>query len=298
VRVEKKRFGRFGRFGHFRRSGRKARIATALVVVLVAGGAAAYVVHSHSGTPAGAGSASGDVLAAAEANLAPGDLPGWKGVPGTIAGAIGAFGFKQTSGSSPASAGGSGVAAHDAAEFARCDKLAVPQADAALAALGFAQGIAAVPGETALSSSPLFEDPSARSTSAGSSVIVLGSPAEQSAAASTFAERNFAGCYSLFLSSVVPSLVGGATSTVPFAYASVRASRIRPSVAGVSVWRFSETFYRKGRPARGALFGSFDVVAKGRMIAVVQTISSHSFPAAEGTKLLVTVEQNVAGESS
>jgi hypothetical protein len=190
------------------------------------------------------------------------------------------------------------VAAHDAAAFARCDRLAVPQADAALSALGFAQGIATVPGETALSSSPLFEDPSAASTSAVSSVIVLGSPAEQSAAASTFTERNFAGCYSLFLTSVVPSLVGGVTSTLPFAYASVRPSRIRPSVAGVSVRSFSETFYRKGRPARAALFGNLDVVAKGRMIAVVQTISSRSFPPAQGTKLLATVEQNVAGESS
>jgi hypothetical protein len=296
VQAGTKRSGRFMRFGRSRRSRRKARIAAALVVVLVAGGAAAYVVRSHRGSPSSSGAASGDVLAAAEANLAPGDLPGWKGVPGTIAGAIGAFGFRQTSGG--ASSGTSGAAARDAADFARCDKLSASQADAALAALGFAQGIAAVPGETALSSSPLFEDPSAASTSADSSVIVLGSQSAESAAASTFAERNFAGCYSLFLSAVVPSLVGGATSTLPFAYATVRASSLRPSVAGVSVHGFSETFYRKGRPARGALFGSFDVVSKGRMIAVVQTISSRSFPAAEGTKLLAAVEQNVAGESS
>jgi hypothetical protein len=97
---------------------------------------------------------------------------------------------------------------------------------------------------------------------------------------------------------LVPTLIGGATATVPFAYASIQATRLRSGVAGVSVRGFSETFFRKGRPSRGALFGNIDVVAGGRMIAVFETISQHSFPAAQGTKLLAAVEQNVAVESS
>lgn len=113
-----------------------------------------------------------------------------------------------------------------------------------------------------------------------------------------FAERSFAGCYSSFLTAVVPSLVGGATSTIPFAYVSVHATRIRSSAAGVSVEGFSETFYRKGRPVRSAFSGGIDVIASGRIIAVLETIASQRFPAAEGLNLLTSVEQNVAGESS
>ena len=102
----------------------------------------------------------------------------------------------------------------------------------------------------------------------------------------------------VYLTALVPTLIGGATAAVPFAYASVQATGLRSSVAGVSVRGFSETFFRKGRPSRGALFGNVDVVSGGRMIAVFETISSHSFPAAQSSKLLAAVEQNVAGESS
>jgi hypothetical protein len=282
------------------RVGRRARIAAVLVVVLVAGGAAAYVVKTHHGDTTGSGAISGDALAAAEVNLAPGDLPGWKGIPGTIAGAIGAFGFDQTTGGASSGSGTanrSGVVAK-ATTFSRCMDLPASDANAALAALGFSQGLATVPGETALSSSPVFEDPSLPATSAESSVIVLGSAGEQTAAASVFANPRFASCYSRFLTAVVPSLVGGATSAIPFAYASVHAARVRSSAAGVSVRGFNETFYRKDRPVRAGLSGGIDVMAGGRMIAVLQTIESHSFPVAEGLKLFDAVEQNVAGESS
>ncbi len=283
-----------------RRIGHKGRVAAALVVVLIAGGAAGYVVLSHHGTT-GSDPISGDALAAAQANLAPGDLPGWKGVPGTVAGAIGAFGFNHATGSSASgsgSANGSGVATKAEAAFSRCTKLPASEASAALAALGFSQGLAAVPDETALSSSPLFEDPTSPATSVESSVIVLGSAGEQKAATSVFAERSFAGCYSSFLTAVVPSLVGGATSTIPFAYVSVHATRIRSSAAGVSVEGFSETFYRKGRPVRSAFSGGIDVIASGRIIAVLDTIAKQRYPAAEGMNLLTSVEQIVGGESS
>jgi hypothetical protein len=283
-----------------RKAGRRARITAVLVVVLVAGGAAAYVVKTHHGDTTGSGPITGDALAAAEVNLAPGDLPGWKGIPGTIAGAIGAFGFDQTTGGASSGSGTanrSGVIAK-ATTFSRCMHLPASDANAALAALGFSQGLATVPGETALSSSPVFEDPSLPATSAESSVIVLGSAGEQTAAASVFADPRFASCYSRFLTAVVPSLVGGATSAIPFAYASVHEARVRSSAAGVSVRGFNETFYRKDRPVRAALSGGIDVMAGGRIIAVLQTIESHSFPVAEGLKLFDAVEQNVAGESS
>ncbi len=282
-----------------RRVGRRARISVVLIVVLIAGGAAAYVVKTHL-DKTGSGANSGDALVAAEVNLAPGDLPGWKGIPGTIAGALGAFGFDPATGGASSGSGtasGSGVAAK-ATAFSRCVSLPASEANAALAALGFSQGLATVPGETALSSSPVFEDPSLPATSAESSVIVLGSAGEQTAAASVFADPRFAGCYSHFLTAVVPSLVGGATSAIPFAYASVHAARVRSSAAGVSVQGFNETFYRKDRPVRAALSGGIDVIAGGRMIAVLQTIETHSFPVSEGLKLFDAVEQNVAGESS
>ena len=189
----------------------------------------------------------------------------------------------------------------DASSFARCTKLPAARADAALAAMGFAQGLAAVPGQTALSSSPLFEDPSAPATATDSSVMVLGTSGEQAADASVFAERSFAGCYGLYLTALVPSLIGGATAEVSFVYASVKPITLRSNVTGVTVRGFNETFFRKGRkgrPSRGALFGTMYVVAGGRMIAVFETISSQSFPAAQGTKLLAAVEQNVAGELS
>ncbi len=288
--------GQYVRAGK-KRGNRKARVAVVLVVVLIAGAASAYVVRSHKGGSTSAGGTSRDVLSAAAANLAPGAVPGWKGVPGTIGGAIGALGFSQAKSGVPVSVSGSKAAASIAANFARCMKVPAPQADAALAVLGFVQGVA-VPGQTALSSSPLFEDPSVAATSTESSVMVLGTSAEQKADVSVFGERNFAGCYSLFLTAVTPRLVGGATSKIPFAYASVHTTRLGSSVAAVSVQGFTETFYRKGRPSRGALFGNIDVVTAGRMIAVFETISSRSFPSAEATKLLAAVEQNVAGESS
>ena len=283
-----------------RRITRKTRIGVVLVVVLlVAGGASAYVVRMHKGGSSGSGFISGDALAAAQVNLAQGDVPGWKGVPGTIAGAIGAYGFRQaSSGSTANSASGSSVVVSDAAGFARCMKLGATQADAALETLGFSQGLTTAQGETALASSPLFEDPSAPATATESSVIVLGSPSERVADASVFAERSFPGCYSVFLTAVVPRLIGGATSAIPFTHASVHAITVRSSVDGVSVRGFTETFFRKGRTSSGSLFGGFDVVSGGRMIAVFQTISTHSFPIAEGLRLLVAVEQNVAGESS
>ena len=281
-----------------RRHGRRSRVAAVLVVIVIAGAAGAYVLQSRKGS-SGSSTVSADALAAARVNLAPGNVPGWKGVPGTIGGAIGAFGVGQAkNGHSAGSPSGSGVVASDAASFARCTKLPASRADAALAAMGFSQSLPAIAGQTALSSSPLFEDPSVPATATESSVMVLESSGEQAADASVFAGRSFAGCYGLYLSALVPTLIGGATSAVPFAYASVQPARVRSNETGVSVRGFSETFFRKGRPSRGALFGQIDVVAGGRMIAVFETISSHSFPAAQSTKLLAAVEQNVAGELS
>jgi hypothetical protein len=281
-----------------RRSRRKLRIAAVLVVILVAGGAGAYVVRSHNQASTGSGPESQDALAAAHANLQQAEVPGWTAVPGTVAGALGAFAFSPDDGATPGLAGGSDVAARAAADFGRCTKLPDSEADSALVALGFSQGIGAASGETALSSSPLFEDPSVLSTSAESSVVMFGSPGERALTASVFARRSFAGCYSLFLTAAVPSLVGGVTSKIPFAYASVHAVGVRSTIAGVTVRGFAETIYRKGRPAHTALSGTIDVVAGGRIVAVLQTISSRSFPLAEGTKLLAAVEHNVAGESS
>ena len=285
-----------------RRRGRRSRVAAVLVVIVIAGAAGGYVLKSQGGS-SGSGAVSRDALAAAQVNLAPGDVPGWKGVPGTIAGAIGAFGIGQTTNrKSPGAAGGSGVAVADAAGFARCTKLPAARADAALAAMGFAQGLAAVPGQTALSSSPLFEDPSAPpATATDSSVMVLGTSGEQAADASVFAERSFAGCYGLYLTALVPSLIGGATAEVSFVNASVKPITLRSNVTGVTVRGFSETFFRKGRkgrPSRGALFGNMYVVAGGRMIAVLRDDLPSELPPAQGTKLLAAVEQNVAGELS
>ena len=77
--------GQYVRAGK-RHHGRRSRVAAVLVVVLVAGGAGAYVLQSHEGSSSGSGTSSEDALAAAQVNLEPGDVPGWKGVPGTIAG--------------------------------------------------------------------------------------------------------------------------------------------------------------------------------------------------------------------
>jgi hypothetical protein len=232
------------------------------------------------------------LLIAAQVNLAPGQMPGWKGIAGTTAGVLGAYGFRDAPGSQPT------VTQRAASGFAKCTRLPVGETDAALSALGFGEGLGPVTGQTVLSSSPLFEDPVQAATSAESSVLVLSTAAERSADFSAFDNANFAACYSRYLDAVVPDLVGGSMSGTPFAFASVHATRVHANEAGLETAGFDEVFVKSGRAHTPALSSSTVVVGGGRTIAVVETLTSHRFPAFTAVKLFSSVEQNVAGESS
>jgi hypothetical protein len=271
-------------------AGRARRLATVGVVVLILAGAGVYYQREHKAAPIVAASA--DSLIAAAVNLNPGQLPGWKGVPGTTAGVLGAYGFRD----SPA--GQSPVLQRASSGFAECTKLPASQSEAALTTLGFSDGAGPVVGQTAISASPLFEDPAQPATSAESSALVLTTSADQTEYVSAFAGRDFALCYSRFLDAVVPDLVGGPLAGLPFAYASVQAVRTQPVHGGTEAAGFTETFMRKGRVRTAALSGSIEVVGGGRTIAVVETLSARRFPTLTESKLFDTVQESVASELS
>ena len=277
-----------------RRTGRGKRFATVGLVLLLLVAAGGYYVKEHKSSHTT--TASADSLMAAGVNLDPGQLPGWKGVPGTTAGVLGAYGFRDSSNGQPAAARQT-VLQLASSDFAKCTKLPVSESDAALTTLGFSDGTGAVSGQTAISFSPLFEDPALPATSAESSALVLATSVDQAADVSAFEQRAFASCYSRFLDSVVPDLVGGSMSGVPLAFTSVRAIRTQPLAHGIKAVGFAETFVRKGRVRTVALSGSIEVVGGGRTIAVVETLTAHKFPTATALKLFASVEQNVAGES-
>jgi hypothetical protein len=273
-----------------RHPGRAKQIAVVAVVLVLLGGAGAFYEREHKASPTTGTSA--DSLIAAQVNLDPGQVPGWKGVPGTTAGVLGAYGFRD------APAGHETVLHEAASGFAKCAKLPVQESQAALTTLGFSEGLGEVSGQTASSSSPLFEDPAQAATSAESQALVLATKAEQTADFSAFTQRDFAPCYSRFLDAVVPDLVGSSMSGTPFAFASVRATRAQPLESGIRAAGFTETFMRKGRTNTVALSGSIEVVGGGRTIAAVETLTAHRFPLATTLKLFASMQQNVAGESS
>jgi hypothetical protein len=273
-----------------RHPGRGKRVTLVAVVLVLLGGAGAFYEREHKASPTTG--ASGDSLIAAQVNLDPGQVPGWKGVPGTTAGVLGAYGFRD------APAGHETVLHEAASGFARCAKLPVQESQAALTTLGFSEGLGDVSGQTAFSSSPLFEDPTQAATSAESQALVLSTKAEQTADFSAFTQSDFAPCYSRFLDAVVPDLVGSSMSGTPFALASVHVTRAQPLESGIRAAGFTETFVRKGRTNTVALSGSIEVVGGGRTIAAVETLTAHSFPPATTLKLFASMQQNVAGESS
>jgi hypothetical protein len=167
-----------------------------------------------------------------------------------------------------------------------------------LTALGFSAGAGSAGGQTALSSSPLFEDPAQASTLAESSALVLATEQEQGADLGLFARPEFAPCFSRYLDAVVPDLVGGSLSGIPFKSASIRTTHRLQTEGGIQTVEFAQTFSRSGRGARVALTGSIDVIGGGRTIAVLETLTAHEFPSSTALKLFASVEQNVAGESS
>jgi len=284
-----------------RRRGKGRVFAGILVLVIAAGAAGVYVVKSRNASSLA--SDSKDSLAAAAVNIAPGDLPGWKGVPGTIAGVLGAAGFTGgTATSVSASAPGASattVATTAAAAFAQCTKVPVGESDAALAAIGFSNGLPTIPGMTALSASPVFEDPTITGTSAESSAMVLATTSEQGADMSVFSQPVFAACFGRYLDTVLPSLVGGALSGSAFGSTWVAAQRIAvsPTTPGVVAQGFGVLLIESGHPTRGYLYESVDVISAGRMIAVTETISPHPFPGTIGGRLISDMELNVSGES-
>jgi hypothetical protein len=255
-----------------------AKPAVVALVVLVACGAAGYLYESHR-----PGTGSSDSLVAAQVNLSPGDVPGWKGVAGTTAGAFGAQGLAKLSVAKPTS-------------FARCTRSSISDADSALALLGFSRLLPPAPGVSVQSSSPLFEDPSLATTTAWSDVLVTRTQADAKADLSVFAGRGFAGCYARYLDSVVPALVGGAASGISSGRASVKSLRL--AAPNESVYGFSEVVVRGGKRPEGPLYGTIVVAGRGRVLAVLETLSTKAFPASEGLRLLSSVEQNVAGQST
>ena len=273
-----------------RHPGRGKRLTIVVVVLVLLGGAGAFYEREHKGSATKGASA--DSLIAAQVNLEPGQVPGWKGIPGTTAGVLGAYGFRD------APAGHETVLHEAASGFAKCAKLPVQESQAALTTLGFSEGLGEVSGQTAFSSSPLFEDPAQAATSAESQALVLSTKAEQTADFSVFTQRDFAPCYSRFLDAVVPDLIGSSMSGTPFAFASVSTTRTHALESDVRAAGFTETFMRKGRTRTVALSGSIEVVGGGRTIAAVETLTAHRFPLATTLKLFSSMQQNVAGESS
>jgi hypothetical protein len=273
-----------------RHPGRGKRLAIVVVVLVLLGGAGAFYEREHKGSATTGASA--DSLIAAQVNLDPGQVPGWKGIPGTTAGVLGAYGFRD------AQAGHETVLHAAASGFAKCAKLPVQESQAALTTLGFSEGLGEVSGQTAFSSSPLFEDPAQAATSAESQALVLATKSEQIADFSVFTQNDFAPCYSRFLDAVVPDLVGSSMSGTPFAFASVRPTRTQALESDIRAAGFTETFMRKGRTSTVALSGSIEVVGGGRTIAAVETLTAHRFPLATTLKLFSSMQQNVAGESS
>jgi hypothetical protein len=271
-------------------------IAAVLALLAAAGAGVVYVLQVRDGG-SGAGN-SHDSLVASEVNIEPGELPGWKGVAGTIAGALGASGFRSVGSAASKSLAGSSVPALAVAGFERCSGITQSDADATLTLLGFSEGLAPAASETAEASSPLFEDPSATSTSTSSSVMVFGTSAEEVAEIAVMARPGFGGCYSKFLDSVIPDLNGGATAGIPLAYVAIGSARPTTVTSGVAALSYSEVIVRADHPRGVALYGTVDVFGSGRVIAVVETLSQRPFPASLKARLLTSVEQGVSGDSS
>ena len=87
-------------------------------------------------------------------------------------------------------------------------------------------------------------------------------------------------------------------SGVPFKAASVRSTHRLQVESGIETVEFSQDYLRAGRRSQVALSGSIDVIGGGRTIAVLETLTAHTFPTSTALKLFASVEQNVAGESS
>jgi len=198
----------------------------------------------------------------------------------------------------PASAAHPSVSQRADSAFAKCTKLTASTSDGVLTSLGFSDGLGSTGAQTASSSSPLFEDPAQTSTLTESSALVLASKADLAANFSVFTHAQFAPCLSRFLDAVVPDLVGGSMTGIPFGAASVRATHRLQVENGIDTVEFSQTYRRAGRGGKVALTGSIDVIGGGRTIAVLETLTAHTFPTSTALKLFASVEQNVAGESS
>jgi hypothetical protein len=293
VQVGKKRLGVL-RSRRFRR-GRTKRLVAIFVVVVIVAGAGAFYEKEHKGSLTQKDSA--DMLIAAAVNLDPGQVPGWKGITGTTAGVLGAYGFRDMPGGQPVSAGHQSVLQRAASAFAKCTRLPA-SSDGVLTSLGFSDGLGSASGQTASSASPLFEDPAQTSTLTESSALVLATKEDLAANFSVFARPQFAPCFSRFLDAVVPDLVGGPMTGIPFSTASVRTTHRLQVESGIETVSFSQTYLRSGRESKVALSGSIDVIGGGRTIAVLETLTAHTFPTSTALKLFASVEQNVAGESS
>jgi hypothetical protein len=277
--------GPTGHLMHFAKGRRRKKSWIAVVLVLlVAAGGAGFVVHRGL-KGGGSNGNSHDAVLADEVNLTPGDLPGWKGVPGTTAGALGAFGFRQLS-------------ATKVSPFAACTKSSVGEADAVLSVLGFSEAMSQAPGQTAFSSSPLFEDPADSTEAVESNAIVLGSTKDQLADLSLFARPGFPACMSEYLNTVLPVLVGGATSHVHAASAKLAPVPLRSTSPKVRVQGFSMTFITPGPHHAAGLYGNLVVLGSGRVVATLETVSAHQMPALETARLIAAIEQNLSDESS
>ncbi|MFZ0668260.1 MAG: hypothetical protein WAM97_21105 [Acidimicrobiales bacterium] len=300
--------------------GGKRIAAVVVVVAIVVGGAGYYFVKHKSSS---SGSSAADATAAAAANITPGDLPGWKGVPGTMGGALGASGLSSAVGTTGS------VTVTAAAAFAKCTSLTAGDVDPVLAVLGFSDGLSVEPEMTAQSTSLLYEDPSVVSTSAESSAIVLQSIPDETADLSMLADPVFSTCYRAYLVSVIPALVGGPLSggtvgaifiTPPKVTAGAGAGATGPTGAGSTVStgagsagtgsvaagnpvstaetiQIGMVFDKTAGIGKGLYSENVNLVGGGRIIAALETMSQQPFPATTAAHLLAGVQQSVAAQS-
>ena len=280
-----------------RHPGRGKKVVIVLVVLLAMGGGAGYYFHTKKASSSGLSSQ--DSLIASKVNLQPSELPGWKGVTGTVAGALGASAYGAANAATAVRGTGPSSAA---TSFASCEKISPSESDGALELLGFSDGLTGVEsaGTTGVDgqvSSLLFEDPTATATTADSDVTVFGSEASASDALTAISGAAFAACFTRYLDAVIPTLVGGVMTGIPFAGAIVVRPKLEAASPGIIALGFSAILVRSGKARGAALTENMTIVQKGSVAAMVETVSPHAFPQPAGTRLVTEVEQNLAGAS-
>lgn len=278
-------------------AGTARRIAAVVGVIVVVCGAAALAMHYFDGRKSNPAT-SPAAVSAASVNLDAGEMTGWRGVAGTVGGAIGSLGYKETvaSGSAHLPRAVAQPPGSASASFSRCLGEPAGIAAAALGVLGFGSGASSVSGATEEASSPLFEDASQAGTNVESDAIVFGSDAAASAGSAVFRLAAFPRCLAGYLDEVVPKLVGGVSR------GSFDAATVRRVALGAPVTEHAEGLSFNFSESDGArhvyVSETADVISGGRFLASVETISVGTFPHATASRVVEEVEQGVAGEMS